>query len=76
MEVMPSSKLHHPQCYRLYYCIQAAVAKASGGDDMKKEWAAQRVRLLLNLIPEKPDLSHPLGISMLNHCIVCFLQCL
>lgn len=58
MEVSPI-KHHKPQCYRLYYCIQAAVAKATGGDDKKKEWAAQRVRFLLNLIPEKP--LFPLG---------------
>ena len=68
MMVTTPSTSHHPQCYRLYYCIQAAVAKATGGDDMKKEWVAQRVRLLLNLIPEKPDLSQSLGTVMTSTC--------
>ncbi len=48
--------------YRLFYCIQAAVAKATGGDDIKKEWGAQKIRLLIKLIPDRPDLSKPLGI--------------
>ena len=62
MEVTPGAKQCHPQCYRLFYCIQAAVAKATGGDDVRKEWAAQKIRHLFKLIPEKPDLSKPLGI--------------
>ena len=63
MEVTHSTRQCYPQCYRLFYCIQAAVAVAIGGDDMSKEWAAQRVILLLKLIPDKPDLSKPLGME-------------
>ena len=59
MEDIPSDKPHH-QCYRLFYCIQAAVAKTAGSDEIKKQWAAQRVQLLLELIPQKPRF--PLGI--------------
>ena len=62
MEVTPSTRQCYPQCYRLFYCIQAAVAVATGGDGISKEWAAKRVRLLLKLIPDGPDLSKPLGI--------------
>ena len=69
MEVTPSTRHCHPQCYRLFYCIQAAVAVATGGDDMSKEWVAQRVRLLLKLIPDKPDLSKQLGMEH-NHCLI------
>ena len=69
MEVTPSTRQCYPQCYRLFYCIHAAVAVATGGDDMSKKWAAQRVRLLLKLIPDKPDLSKQLGMEH-NHCSI------
>ncbi len=70
MEVTPSTRQCHPQCYRLFYCIQAAVAKATGGDDMNNEWAAYRVRLLLRLIPDRPDLSKPLGMEQTLICLM------
>lgn len=36
-------------------------AAIEGTSSIKKDNAAQRVRLLLNLIPEDPDFTHPLG---------------
>ena len=42
------------QCYRIYNCIQAAVARLVKDDDMKKDWAANQVKLLLDLIPQYP----------------------
>ena len=61
MEVEPQHKpvKQHNQCYRLYHCIQAAVAKIAEKDDTKKEWAAHRIRVLLDLIPQIPQF--PLG---------------
>ena len=52
-------RAHHNQCYRLYNCIQAAVARMVENDDTRKEWAAHRVRLLLDLIPQNP--TYPLS---------------
>ena len=52
-------RVHHNQCHRLYNCIQTAVAKMVENDDTRKEWAAHRVRLLLDLIPQSP--TYPLG---------------
>ena len=46
---------HYTQCRRLYHCIQAVVAKIAERDDTKKEWAARRVKLLLDLIPSNPE---------------------
>ena len=57
--VTKPSRVHHSQCYRLYNCIQAAVARMVENDDTRKEWAAHRVRLLLELIPQNP--TYPLG---------------
>ena len=41
------------QCYRLYSCIQAAVARAVNSDK-SKQWAIRRVNILLDLIPQQP----------------------
>ena len=49
----------HSQCYRLYSCIQAAVAKLVETDETKRQSAAQRAKILLELIPQNP--SFPLG---------------
>ena len=46
---------HYTQCRRLYHCIHAVVAKIAERDDTKQEWAARRVKLLLDLIPSNPD---------------------
>lgn len=45
-------------CSRLYDCIQAAVAEMIGSKK-RTDWAT-RVRILLQLIPQKPDF--PLGL--------------
>ena len=42
------------QCYRLYSCIQAAVARAVNSDK-SKQWAIRRVNILLDLIPQQPS---------------------
>ena len=49
----PAEK-QYTQCRRLYHCIQAVVAKIAERDDTKKEWAARRVKLLLELVPKNP----------------------
>ena len=41
------------QCFRLYSCIQAAVARAVDSDK-SKQWAIRRVNILLDLIPQQP----------------------
>ena len=51
-EIPPEKQ--YTQCRRLYHCIQAVVAKIAERDDTKKEWAARRVKLLLDLIPSNP----------------------
>ena len=53
------------QCYRLYNCIQAAVAKLVENEVTKKRRTAQ-VRLLQDLIPHNP--SYPLGKKLLIIC--------
>ena len=42
------------QCYRLYSCIQAAVARAVNSDK-SKQWAIRCVNILLDLIPQQPS---------------------
>ena len=61
MDVEPQHRpmKQHNQCYRLYHCIQAAVAKIAEKDVTKKEWTAHHIRILLDLIPQNPQF--PLG---------------
>ena len=43
------------QCRRLYHCIQGAVASVAGDDsNYNKEWAAKRIKILMELIPLSP----------------------
>ena len=64
-------RVHHNQCYRLYNCIQIAVARMVENDDARKDWAAHRVRLLFSLIPQNP--TYPLGNFMIMpHHIIDF----
>ena len=51
--LQPSEHRDYNQCHRLYHCIQGAVASVAG-DDTKKEWAAKRIRILMDLIPSNP----------------------
>ena len=48
--VVNDTKSFH-QCTRLYYCIQAAVARA----DNSKKFAEHRINVLLELIPQQPN---------------------
>ena len=48
-----SSRRESYQCFRLYSCIQAAVARAVDSDK-SKQWAIRRVNILLDLIPQQP----------------------
>ena len=48
-----SSSRESYQCFRLYSCIQAAVARAVDSDK-SKQWAIRRVNILLDLIPQQP----------------------
>ena len=71
---MTIARPQHSQCYRLYDCIQAAVAKLVDKDDGRKEWGAHRVKLLLELIPQYPEF--PLGnytmkISLTSIALLC-----
>ena len=58
----------YAQCARLYNCIQAAVV-GMVDTEKSKDWAARRVKLLLDLIPHT-QLSPPLGIPI--GCLLCY----
>jgi hypothetical protein len=58
-EMPNKKKVEHTQCHRLHDCIQGAVAKLIENDDTRKEWTAQRVKVLLALIPQSP--TYPLN---------------
>lgn len=60
----------HSQCFRLYNSIQAAVASLM--ESGQQSSSAQRVQILLGLIPQSP--TFPIGMGTTDlHCICCNL---
>ena len=62
------------QCYRIYNCIQAAVARLVKDDDIRKDWAANQVKLLLDLIPQYPQFPFSKADNYVNICSYCYYQ--
>ena len=60
-------KKNHLQCIRLYYCIQAALAKLTENYEEYKQSITSRVKILLSIIPQKPDF--PLGKAIMPLCM-------
>lgn len=57
----------YTQCRRLHFCIQPAIAMIAETDDIKRQWASKRVKLLLELIPEKLESEKFPVLGSLNH---------
>lgn len=62
----------HSQCFRLYNSIQAAVASLM--ESGQQSSSAQRVQILLGLIPQSPTFPIGMGTTDLHCCGICFAQ--
>ena len=63
----------HTQCVRLNNCIQAAASRLQDSSQNNQR-AAERVRLLIQVIPRKP--TFPLGKLLLLLCTFVFIPCI
>ena len=62
--------MDHTQCCRLRSCVQVTIARLVESDETRRQWGAHRLKLLLDLIPQKPEF--PLGMyQKYNAFLVC-----
>ena len=57
------AKGDHTQCCCLRNCVQATIARLVESDETRRQWGAHRLKLLLDLIPQRPEF--PLGMCII-----------